>query len=107
MSMTSEKPDEGSTRFKSKSETPAKPVVRREPGRFDIEARRIIRAEMQRRDVSYKDLVKSMNKRAEPGEKVSERGLVSRINRGTFSLGFAIQVLRAMGVNKLPIGEPE
>ncbi len=62
---------------------------------------------MQRRDVSYKELVKLMNARAEPGEKVTERNLISRINRGTFTFGFTLQVLRAMGINKLTISEAE
>lgn len=106
--MTPDKPASGAsaTRFKPAGTSPRKAAAR-EPSRLDIEARRIVRAEMQRRDVSYKELVKLMNARVEPGEKVTERNLISRINRGTFTFGFTLQVLRAMGINKLTISEAE
>lgn len=77
---------------------------RRAPSKWDEEARQIIRAEMQRRGVSYKVLVQRMG---HLGEEVTERSLISRINRGTFTFGFALQVLRALGVTKLTVSELE
>lgn len=72
---------------------------------WDDEARRIIRSEMERRDISYKQLVELLE--THPGPPldfdVTERNLISRISRGTFSFSFAIQLLRAMGVRSLDV----
>jgi hypothetical protein len=107
--MTSKQPPPGggATRFKPKPGAASKAVARKPPSRLDVEARRIVRAEMERRDVSYKVLVKLMNARAEPDEKVTERNLISRINRGTFTFSFLLQVVRALGIARLNVGEPE
>ena len=71
----------------------------------DEEARRIIRSEMQRRDVTYKELAVLLQRSARLLDigRVTERNLISRISRGTFTFGFAVQVLRAMGVTKIDI----
>jgi hypothetical protein len=66
----------------------------------DEEARRILRAEMQRRGVTYKMLAARLH---EAGESESERNLISRISRGTFSFAFAIRALRAMGATQVDI----
>jgi hypothetical protein len=86
---------------------PSRPRPRGPPERsiWDDEARRIIRSEMERRDISYKQLVQLLE--TQPGPPldfaVTERNLISRISRGTFSFSFALQVLRAMGVRSLDV----
>lgn len=67
----------------------------------DEEARRIVRAEMARRDFSYKQLVVAMERLGH--KKVTEGNLISRISRGSFTFGFAIEILRAMGATEIDI----
>ncbi len=66
----------------------------------DGDARRILRAEMQRRGVTYKMLARMMSA---AGAEETERNLISRVSRGSFSFGFALRALRAMGVAQLDI----
>ena len=86
---------------------PSRPRPRGPPERsiWDDEARRIIRSEMERRGISYKQLVQLLETQTDPRPDfpVSERNLISRISRGTFSFSFALQVLRAMGVRSLDV----
>lgn len=60
---------------------------------------------MERRDISYKQLVHLLE--TQPGPPLdfaaTERNLISRISRGTFSFSFALQILRAMGVRSLDV----
>ena len=60
---------------------------------------------MERRDISYKQLVHLLE--TQPGPPLdfaaTERNLISRISRGTFSVSFALQILRAMGVRSLDV----
>lgn len=71
----------------------------------DEEARRIIRSEMERRDMSYAQLAALLEPRAKKLRvgRITEHNLASRINRGTFTFGFAIEVLRAIGTAKIDI----
>jgi uncharacterized protein DUF6471 len=80
-----------------------RPTRRRTPS--DEEATRIVRAEMERRGVSYKQLAALLEQQSRHslGFRVSERNLISRITRGTFTFGFAIEVLRAMGASSVGI----
>lgn len=66
------------------------------------EACRLVRAEMQRRGVTYRMLARRLS---EAGVSETERNLVSRITRGTFTFAFALQILRAIGVTRLDIRE--
>jgi hypothetical protein len=61
-----------------------------------------VRAEMQRRGVTYRMLARRLS---EAGVSETERNLVSRITRGTFTFAFALQILRAIGVTRLDIRE--
>jgi len=60
---------------------------------------------MERRGISYKQLVQLLEIQTDPRPDfpVSERNLISRISRGTFSFSFALQVLRAIGVRSLDV----
>lgn len=82
--------------------TPRAPTVH---SPWHDEARRIIRSEMERRDISYKQLVHLLETQAGPplDFAATERNLISRISRGTFSFSFALQILRAMGVRSLDV----
>lgn len=50
--------------------------------------------------MSYEKLVAALNKQ---GWVMSRQVLINRINRGTFSFAFALQVLAILGEEKLPI----
>jgi len=60
---------------------------------------------MERRGVSYKQLVGLMEELPDrPLDfRLTERNLISRITRGSFSFAFALQVLRALQVRTLDI----
>lgn len=68
---------------------------------WDREAKSILRAEMQRRNFSFKELALALER---AGHEETERRLISRISRGTFSFAFALRCFRAMGVEKIFIG---
>lgn len=92
-------------RFESTDPTRPRPQIRFVRSSWDDEARRIIRSEMERRDISYKQLVFLLEAQTGPplDFAVTERNLISRISRGTFSFSFAIQILRAMGVRSVDV----
>lgn len=74
---------------------------RRQPSTWDMEARSILRAEMQRRGFTYKKLALALERQ---GQAETERRLISRISRGTFTFAFALRCLRAMGADRVAIG---
>lgn len=90
--------------FVGENETKSVPAERKKPTKWDIEARRIVRSEMERRDISYKQLALKLKLL---GEDETERNLISRVTRGTFTFGFAIKCLRAMGAAKVTIAPAE
>lgn len=73
---------------------------RKPASKWDQEARAILRAEMARRGYSYKRLARELERLGEPE---SERSLISRVNRGTFSVAFMLRCLRAMGAARVSI----
>jgi len=95
-------------RFVSRDSSRA-PVKPRPRSTWDEEARRIIRGEMERRGVSYKQLVGLIEEMPDlpPDFRLTERNLISRIMRGSFSFAFALQVLRALQVRTLDIDPSE
>jgi hypothetical protein len=64
------------------------------------EASRIVKAELVRRDVSYKDLARLL------GDE-SYLQLKTKINRGSFSAGFFIKVMRAIGADHVDLSRRE
>ena len=86
------------------------PTVRRRPppDAWDQAARRLIRSKMALGGISYKALAASL---AEHGYgsgnaqtlEAQQAALSLRIKRGTFSMGFALLVLRVMDVPSLDI----
>ncbi len=65
---------------------------------FYTEASRILKAELKRRGLSYKDLARLV-----PDENYVQ--LKTKIARGSFSAGFFIKVLRAIGATKIDVGD--
>lgn len=92
-------------RFESTDLSGPRARVRTVRSTWNDEARRIIRSEMERRDISYKQLAELLGTQTGPplDFAVTERNLISRISRGTFSFSFALQVLRAMRVRSLDV----
>ncbi len=77
---------------------------RKKQSKWDIEARSIVRAEMERRGITYKQLALDLERMGEPE---TERNLISRVSRGTFTFAFAIKCLRAMGATRVTIAAPD
>jgi len=72
---------------------------------WNKEARRILRFEMKIREIGYKELLKRLEAIGVNNE--TERSIVSKVSRGTFSAAFFLQCMRAMGVNALDVsGDP-
>jgi hypothetical protein len=63
---------------------------------YYAEASRILKAELVRRGLSYKDLAQLL------GDE-SYVQLKTKINRGSFSAGFLIKVLRAIGAPEIDV----
>lgn len=60
-------------------------------------AKRLLRAEMTRHGFNYKTLARDL------GGDETDQALMTRINRGTFSLAFFLQALRTMGIKTIDI----
>jgi hypothetical protein len=67
---------------------------------WQAQAKGLIRAELARRQLSYADLAEQL---AALGVKESERNLSNKINRGTFTVVFLLQVMEAIGVKNLQL----
>lgn len=67
---------------------------------WQAQAKGLIRAELARRNMSYKELAERL---AEIGVKESERNLSNKVNRGTFTVVFLLQVMAALGVKNLQL----
>lgn len=76
------------------------PKKRPTPDAWDREAKRLIKGAMVVHGYNYKSLAAALSK---PHDTVSETTLTLRINRASFNFGFALRVLRAMGVKKIDI----
>lgn len=75
------------------------------PDVWDEEARGYIRAELARRSITYKALERLL--KDWPGDdKTSAAALANRINRGTFSFGFALRILAAIQAERIELRHP-
>ncbi len=63
-------------------------------------ARNLLKGELARRGLSYEDLAVKLQ---QIGVEESANNLRSKINRGTFSAAFLLQVLQAVGCRTLDI----
>ncbi|MDA0241632.1 MAG: DUF6471 domain-containing protein [Proteobacteria bacterium] len=58
----------------------------------------MLKAELERRNVSYRDLAERLEAM---GGHETERNIANKISRGRFSAAFMVQVLAAIGVDRL------
>lgn len=65
------------------------------------EARRLLRAQLVNKDLNYKELSRALEA---VGVDESAKSLSNKINRGTFSLAFFLQCMRALGVTSVELG---
>jgi hypothetical protein len=65
---------------------------------WQAQAKGLIRAELARRQLSYADLAERLDTL---GIKENERNLSNKINRGTFTVVFLLQVMKAIGVQTI------
>ncbi len=63
-------------------------------------ARNLLKGELARRGLSYEDLAAKLQK---IGVEENANNLRSKINRGTFSAAFLLQVLRAIGATSVDL----
>lgn len=62
-------------------------------------AKRIIKVELKRQSLTYEDLSKRL---ADLGVDESETSIRNKVSRGTFSFVFALQAMKAIGVELIP-----
>lgn len=62
-------------------------------------AKRIIKVELKRQSLTYDDLSKLL---AEMGVDESETSIRNKVSRGTFSFVFALQAMKAIGIELIP-----
>jgi len=67
-------------------------------------ATNMLKAELIRRGISYQQLQEML---AEIGVEETSNGINSKINRGTFSFAFFLQVAKAIGVKTLRLDEAD
>lgn len=71
---------------------------------YEVRAKELIKELRESRQVSYLDLTRLLRPY---GVVISERVLINRINRGTYSFSFALMVMDALGVDSLEIPKQE
>lgn len=69
---------------------------------WNNEARRILKAELARRDMTYSQLIQRLRAAGIAAE--TERSIVNKVSRGTFSFAFFIMCMRALGAEQIDIG---
>ena len=67
---------------------------------WQAQAKGLIRSELARRNLGYNDLAERL---AEIGIKENGRNLSNKVNRGTFTVAFLLQVMAVLGVKNLPL----
>lgn len=68
---------------------------------FDAQAKLLVKQAIEDSKLSKKELAALMKR--DLGILVNDMQLANRINRGRFSLAFALQVLSALGRNSIPV----
>jgi hypothetical protein len=70
---------------------------------YEARAKSIIKDLREGRQLSYRDLAERLNAM---GVRIDERILINRINRGSFSFAFALQLLAAMDADTISVPRP-
>ena len=86
-------------------DTPRKSPPRKPPDVWDKEAIRLVELAMLKQRFDYEALSAALKDTG--GGTNTPQALKQRISRGGFNLGFALRVLRAMGVDALDISDIE
>ena len=63
-------------------------------------AKRLIKSELAKREIDYIKLAKLMKVIGVDEKQVN---IANKINRGTFSFGFALQIFKAIGVEQIDL----
>lgn len=82
---------------KSSPEPLATPGNQRRKTIWQEASKRLLQAEMARHGYTYKSLARAL------GGAETDQSLMTRINRGTFSLAFFLQAVRVMGTKTIDI----
>ncbi len=69
---------------------------------YQAKAKGLLRAEMARRNLSYEDLAEKLKS---IGIEESPKNLSNKVGRGSFTAGFFLQCLEAVGCQTLRLGE--
>lgn len=67
---------------------------------WNSKAKRLIKSELAKREIDYIKLAELMNA---IGVNEKQVNIANKINRGAFSLGFALQIFKAIGVNNVDL----
>ena len=67
---------------------------------WNSKAKRLIKSELAKREIDYIKLAKLMK---DIGIDEKQVNIANKINRGTFSFSFALQIFKAIGVNNLDL----
>jgi len=67
---------------------------------WNSRAKRLIKSELAKREIDYIKLAKLMEA---IGVDEKQANIANKINRGTFSFSFALQIFRAIGVKHLDL----
>lgn len=67
---------------------------------WNSRAKRLIKSELAKREIDYIKLAELMNAIGVDEKQVN---IANKINRGAFSLGFALQVFKAIGVEQIDL----
>jgi hypothetical protein len=66
------------------------------------EISRFLKAELKRRNVSYEELARRLN---HSGGQETKASIANKLSRGQFSAIFFIDTLRAVGIEKVALGD--
>jgi hypothetical protein len=69
--------------------------------KWTMEARRVIKSLMARNGLDYQTLADKLNMAGVP---TNQRQLTNKVNRGTFSFAFVLQLMAALEVKNIDIG---
>jgi 3-mercaptopyruvate sulfurtransferase SseA len=67
---------------------------------WNSKAKRLVKSELAKREIDYIKLAELMKAIGVDEKQVN---IANKINRGAFSLGFALQIFKAIGVNNVDL----
>lgn len=70
---------------------------------YEARAKSIVKDLREEKSISYKELARRLEGQ---GVTMDVQVLINRVNQGKFSFAFALQLLAAMGVERLDIPQP-